>query len=161
MNIRKAENQLDYKTIAELADLIWHEHYSSVISKEQIDYMIEKFQSEKAVAEQIADGAEYFIFDEEERAIGYLAIEYKEDTLFLSKIYLLKEMRGKGYGRQAIEFIEDKAEQHNLNSITLTVNKENSSVKAYKRIGFEILAPVVKDIGGGFVMDDYLMRKSF
>lgn len=42
--------------IAELTQLaaeIWREYYVSVITIEQIDYMIEKFQSVSAITEQI------------------------------------------------------------------------------------------------------------
>jgi len=40
------------------------------------------------------------------------------------------------------------------------VNKRNvRAIKAYQRNGFEIADSVVTDIGGGFVMDDYVMAK--
>jgi hypothetical protein len=35
----------------------------------------------------------------------------------------------------------------------------NEAVEAYKRMGFAIEKEVVADIGGGFVMDDYLMTR--
>jgi len=44
--------------------------------------------------------------------------------------------------------------------VSLTVNKYNhNSIKAYERIGFINKEELVQDIGGGFVMDDYLMEK--
>ena len=44
--------------------------------------------------------------------------------------------------------------------ISLTVNKHNSnSIEAYKKMGFEIIRPMVTDIGSGYVMDDYYMEK--
>ena len=30
-------------SVSALADEIWHEHFSSILSTEQIDYMLEKF----------------------------------------------------------------------------------------------------------------------
>jgi hypothetical protein len=33
-------------------------------------------------------------------------------------------------------------------------------VNVYKRLGFQIAAELVMDIGSGFVMDDYRMEKS-
>jgi ribosomal protein S18 acetylase RimI-like enzyme len=42
----------------------------------------------------------------------------------------------------------------------LTVNKRNTrAIAAYRRNGFTVLEAVVADIGGGFVMDDFLMSK--
>ena len=32
-------------SVSALADEIWHEHFSSILSTEQIDYMLEKFLS--------------------------------------------------------------------------------------------------------------------
>ena len=40
----------------------------------------------------------------------------------------------------------------------LTVNKRNVlPIRAYERFGFRRAEAVVKEIGGGFVMDDYRM----
>jgi hypothetical protein len=42
----------------------------------------------------------------------------------------------------------------------LTVNKRNAkAMAAYQRNGFTLTESVVVDIGGGFVMDDYVMTK--
>ena len=44
--------------------------------------------------------------------------------------------------------------------LVLAVNKNNrSAIAAYLKHGFRIADAVVKDIGGGFVMDDYIMVK--
>jgi RimJ/RimL family protein N-acetyltransferase len=44
--------------------------------------------------------------------------------------------------------------------LILSVNKRNTkAITAYKRNGFAIVESVVTDIGGGFVMDDYVMDK--
>ena len=58
-----------------------------------------------------------------------------------------------------MEFIEQLARRRGLVLLWLTVNKGNPSVNAYKRLGFQIAADLVMDIGGGFVMDDYRMEK--
>ena len=45
-----------------------------------------------------------------------------------------------------------------LQTLILTVNKHNHvAISAYRHYGFEIAADSVVDIGGGFVMNDYLM----
>jgi hypothetical protein len=41
------------------------------------------------------------------------------------------------------------------------VNKYNSQpIAVYEKLGFRVVAAVVQDIGGGFVMDDYRMEKT-
>ncbi len=42
--------------VVNLAREIWTDHYVPIIGREQVDYMLEKFQSEKAIATQLADG---------------------------------------------------------------------------------------------------------
>lgn len=34
-----------------------------------------------------------------------------------------------------------------------------SAIAAYRKYGFTVREEVVQDIGGGFVMDDYIMEK--
>lgn len=125
--------------------------------------MLEKFQSEKAIARQIKnEGFLYYLLKRDKSYIGYIGIVPDKDKgeLFLSKIYIKSDERQKGYGKKALQFVEELAKQRKLNRITLTVNKNNtSSIEAYLKMGFKNVGSVVTDIGGGFVMDDYRMEK--
>jgi ribosomal protein S18 acetylase RimI-like enzyme len=50
------------------------------------------------------------------------------------------------------------ARELGCSAMMLAVNKNNrNAIAAYRKHGFHIDSSVVKDIGGGFVMDDYLM----
>ena len=53
---KKAETDHQVREIADLAKIIWNEHFTPIIGKDQVGYMIEKFQSYPALREQIADG---------------------------------------------------------------------------------------------------------
>ena len=57
-------------------------------------------------------------------------------------------------------YIDDYARRNGIRTEYLRVNKENPTVRIYKRAGFIIKESVVKDIGNGFVMDDYIMEKT-
>jgi ribosomal protein S18 acetylase RimI-like enzyme len=60
-----------------------------------------------------------------------------------------------------LEFVEDLCRQRKIKKIWLTVNKNNShSIKWYSRMGFTNTGPLLQDIGGGFVMNDYRMEKT-
>jgi GNAT superfamily N-acetyltransferase len=148
-------------TVAQLADAIWREHYPAIISNEQIDYMIDRFQSTSAIAQQIAEGYHYALILEDDEPTGYLALQCDPGNreLFLSKIYVQKKRRGKGAGHAAIHYISEQAQKNGCNSVWLTVNKMNeTAIAAYERWGFQITEEVVADIGHGFVMDDYRME---
>jgi ribosomal protein S18 acetylase RimI-like enzyme len=147
--------------VARLAREIWYEYYVALIGRAQVDYMVAKFQSVDAMAQQMREGYEYFLLQRSGENAGYCAVQAKTDerSLFISKLYLLRRQRGTGTGRLCMEFIEQLARRRGLELMWLTVNKGNPAVNAYKRMGFRIAADLVIDIGGGFVMDDYRMEK--
>ena len=102
----------------------------------------------------------YHLLFEQDHPVGYFCYHFEDNALFLSKIYVAKEVRGKGIGKKALNFIAEQAESQSAKTIRLTVNKFNlGTIAAYKQLGFETIDSVVKDIGGGFVMDDYVMEK--
>ncbi|PHR69409.1 MAG: GNAT family N-acetyltransferase [Lutibacter sp.] len=155
-----ANKNSDFKLITELASIIWKEHYTPIIGIEQVEYMLEKFQSVSAIKKQIEEGAKYFMISHEDSAVGYLSVSKKENSLFLSKIYILSSSRGKRIGKTAMQFIENLAKEKQCNSISLTVNKYNTnSIKAYEKMGFKNIEELIMDIGNGYVMDDYKMKK--
>lgn len=145
--------------LAELAKVIWSEHYTPIIGKAQVDYMVENFQSENAIAQQINSGMEYIGAYIDDELVGYSGIKNEEEKLFLSKLYLRKDMRGKGVGKALFKAVQKRAAETGKKRIYLTVNKHNDdSISIYKHIGFVIIDSVVSDIGNGFVMDDYIME---
>ncbi|MCK5666774.1 MAG: GNAT family N-acetyltransferase [Thiotrichaceae bacterium] len=160
MLIKTASSHNDIKMIERLANIIWNEHFTAIIGKAQVDYMLHKFQSREAIAEQIKQGFLYFLLQKDHKYIGYMGVLAKYDELLLSKLYILCSARQKGYGKKALSFIELLAIKKGINKITLTVNKYNTgTIKIYEKSGFENINSVVKDIGNGFVMDDYNMVK--
>jgi GNAT superfamily N-acetyltransferase len=161
MKILNVSTEHQIEIIEALAREIWTEHYIPIIGKEQVEYMLGRFQSPEAITEQIRSGAGYFLMAEDRVFIGYLAVETRGDELFLSKIYVKKSFRGKGHGKRAMHYIETLARERRLTKIVLTVNKNNAAaLGAYEKLGFRNAGSLIQDIGGGFVMDDYKMEKA-
>ncbi len=160
MDFTRVVTDLQIRAAVRLAGEIWTEHYIAIIGKAQVEYMLDKFQSEKAIADQIRNqGYIYYLIEESKHAIGYFAIVQEDDTLFLSKLYIKKTMRSKGFARKTIDFIKTIALEKKLGRIILTVNKNNlGPIAAYEKLGFVNTGPIVQDIGGGFIMDDYKME---
>lgn len=147
------------KLLASIADEIWHEYWPFLLSKEQIDYMVEIFQSEAAIKKQIDfENYNYYFIKNDDETAGYFGISFKEDYLFLSKLYIKKNYRHKGIGKEAFLKIIDIAKEKNYKKIRLTVNKNNkNTINAYLKYGLKIAYEDITDIGHGFVMDDYIM----
>jgi len=148
------------KRVALLAQYIWREHYTPIIGAHQVQFMLKKFQSYRAIKRQIQKGAKYFLLKESDKFVGYLCFEYRAKSLFLSKLYIHPDYRGRGFARKALEFVEKRALKKRVKDIYLTVNIHNHlALKSYEKLGFRNAGRVVANIGNGFVMDDFKMNK--
>jgi len=148
------------ETVAELANIIWTEHYTPIIGKAQVEYMLNEFHSLDAIKEECEkQSVHYYLIYNSEKIVGYAGIRLENSELFLSKIYVLSSERGNGIGRISIEKIKQSAKSNKINNIYLTVNKENTkAIAAYQKLGFLITGEICADIGNGFFMDDYKME---
>ena len=105
---QRAADDSDLAAIAGLADEIWHQHFQTILSPEQIDYMVEKFQSYPALKSQVEEeGYEYYQTLVDGTLAGYIGIHPETDALFLSKLYLHKDYRGRHIATQAFHFLID------------------------------------------------------
>jgi RimJ/RimL family protein N-acetyltransferase len=162
ITFEKVVNEEQIRDVASLAEEIWHEHYETIIGKDQVNYMIDKFQSVRAMNKQInEEGYQYYMISSLGGNVGYIAIREDNDSLFLSKLYIAKKYRGRGYARKFLEYIQQICEDMQLGKIRLTVNRYNeASINIYENLGFVKIGTQVADIGQGYVMDDYIMEKS-
>lgn len=164
ISLKRITDDNQIRKLALVANEVWHEFFPCILSDEQIDYMVEKFQSYDAMKKQMKDGYEYFFIMAGEKICGYMGIheETDDNKMFLSKLYLLKENRGKGYAGKTLKKLFDMTKERGLNMVWLTVNKYNEhTIKVYEHMGFAKARTQVADIGNGFVMDDYIMEKTF
>lgn len=149
--------------VALLAKQVWNEHYTPLIGKQQVDYMVEKFQSVKAISCAIEEeGYLYYLLQVDGCGAGYLGIQpdTQAKQLFLSKFYILDSFRGQGIGTAAMEYLLHYCKEHSLVKIWLTCNKGNSgSLAAYEHLGFSVVSTQVADIGNGYAMDDYILER--
>jgi len=159
--IIKASNKQHFSTIEDLAREIWTEHYTPIIGESQVCYMLDKFNSASYMENQTIDSkCLYFLISDNNEPVGYFSIEFREKELFLNKFYVKFSKRNKGFGRDAMNFIEEQAKLSGLPYITLRVNKLNTlTIQKYEKLGFRKTCSLVSDIGNGFVMDDYFMEK--
>ncbi|MDB5283849.1 MAG: hypothetical protein JWO06_2924, partial [Bacteroidota bacterium] len=78
----------DIPVICRLAHKIWHEHYPSIITVEQIDYMLRTRYNEDLIATQMKNGEHYFLAYADKEPVGYASIELKGDHYYLHKFYV-------------------------------------------------------------------------
>jgi GNAT superfamily N-acetyltransferase len=154
-SLRKASST-DILQIATLAEKIWRAHYTPIIGKEQVDYMLEKMYSAESLLEQQKSGQQFFLAEIDAKVAGYISVSANGNDLFLHKFYLDSAEQGKGYGK--LFFAELLTHFPGMKSMRLQVNRMNfKSINFYFRVGFVIEEAKDFDIGEGFFMEDYVM----
>jgi ribosomal protein S18 acetylase RimI-like enzyme len=150
----------DIAEIHALARCIWDEAYGEILSKGQIDYMLQMMYSEKVITKELQSGIKWDLIVVNGKLCGYLSYALAEDnSVKLSKIYIEKDFRRTSIAADSLSRVKQYAARNGKDYVFLTVNKNNKiAIRAYEKNGFAITASVITDIGQGFVMDDYIMK---
>lgn len=153
----------EFSVIATLAGRIWRTCFPGLISPEQIEYMLaQRYTPEIMRREGMKRGLTYLLGRLNGQAIAFAADGPGETPTEwrLQQLYVDPEWQGVGIGRRLIDLVESRARRLGARTLVLTVNKSNERARRlYERAGFAIRDAVVTDIGGGFVMDDYVMTR--
>jgi N-acetylglutamate synthase-like GNAT family acetyltransferase len=158
MQFRKADNS-DIQVIQQIAEKTWRPTYGHILTEEQTLYMLDLMYSTDVLEKQMSGTIEFYLAINNQETIGYFSIEVIEPgKMKLHKIYLDPDQKSKGAGSQIMEFIKQIALKSGVELIELNVNKYNSAVQFYEKMGFNRAKEMVLDIGNGYVMDDYVMQ---
>ncbi len=161
MLIRPA-TEADIPLLHDLAQRVWRACYPGIITAEQIEFMLGWMYSEDEIRRQLAARVPWEIAETDSEPVGYLSWQHEDDgRVKISKLYVLPEHQRHGLGRQMLDHISEQARALGAHAVWMQVNKRNErAIGAYLKAGFHIEKEAVFDIGGGFVMDDYLMARS-
>lgn len=146
----------DIPVINNLAHSIWKEYYPSIISAEQIDYMLEKFYAPDVIQNEMEGGYRYYLSEADGEPVAYSSVQTTGDGLFLSKFYVRVSHHRHGIGKKLFDYIFRENEERR--TIRLQVNRCNiNAINFYFRLGFTIEKAADFDIGSGFFMNDFVM----
>lgn len=153
----------DFRVIQEIAYKAWPVAYGEILSKNQIDFMLESMYAIEVLnANFNSKKHQFLLINELEKAVGFASFEHhylNTNCTRLHKLYILPEMKGKGFGKLLIEEISRVACENNSDKISLNVNRFNQSKYFYLKMGFEIVGEENLSIGNGYFMEDYKMEK--
>jgi ribosomal protein S18 acetylase RimI-like enzyme len=156
----------DIEAVAALARRVWNVCYPAIIPPAQIDYMLDQRYDTARLAAELAVPAIAWSLAETGGALAGFAstIDRRPDgiaELKLDKLYVDPDRQRSGIGGALIEDALRRARALGLPSVVLAVNKRNAqAIAAYRKHGFAVREAVCVDIGGGFVMDDFIMARS-
>jgi len=150
----------DIPLIRELTFRVWPQTYDSILSPEQIDYMLEMMYSTESLEKQIAEGCRFIIVYESGNPAGFASYQETEPYVWkLHKLYVLIDQQGKGTGKFLLNHIINSIKQQNANALQLQVNRHNKAKDFYEKLGFTVIKIINLDIGNGYFMNDYVMEK--
>ena len=151
---------IDIPIITLLAEKIWMKYYTSIISIEQIRYMLDKMYSPGSIEHQMKEGQEYTLVYDDKEPLGYISISSKDErNYFLHKFYVDTAKHRKGIGKKLFDHM--LSTMNKPESIELTVNRQNfKAINFYFKMGFTIDSVADFDIGSGYFMNDFVMIRN-
>ncbi len=164
MKIRQL-TKAELNPVQSIAHRTWPSTFSTILTPEQIDYMLNWMYDLNMLESQLDKGHTFLLAEEDGKELGFAGFELNHSEgpkAKLHKIYLLPEAQGKGAGKALILEVADRAKKASQKSLLLNVNKYNqNAIKFYLKMGFQEIYKEVIDIGNGYVMDDVVMELSF
>lgn len=153
----------DIEPLRALAREIWVRHYTPIIGSAQIEYMLEQRYRTSVLREELERsdlGWDLLFVAGSMQGYASYFVEDDRHTLKLDKLYIHPDRQRSGYGRRMVEHVIERGRALGCRTLSLAVNKRNANaIAAYTKWGFRVERSVVKDIGSGFVMDDFVMTR--
>lgn len=149
------------ESVADLARAVWQAHYLDIIGQGQIDYMLDQRYRPGLIRQLLARGDLWLAARADGELIGFAHGHPLADGDYkLDKLYVATDWQRHGIGGELIRAVAERARRRGHGRLLLRVNRQNQqAIDAYLKHGFTVATIIVEDIGGGFVMDDYVMIK--
>ena len=147
--------------VKDLAFKIWPIAYGEILSKKQLEYMLELIYNIESLEKQQENGQVFLLAEENGIYFGFASYEINcntTDKTKIHKLYVLPKTQRKGIGKQLVEYIKKSAIENGNSALFLNVNRFNQALQFYKKNGFAIIETVDIEIGNGYLMEDYVME---
>lgn len=162
----KRTGNADLQVIHEMAEIVFRQTYRTILSPEQMDYMMEWMYSLPNLEDQVLRGHVYYIAWAGDEPQGYVSVRKDSvdadgtEVWHLEKIYVMPSAQGIGLGNRLLETVKQHVRDNKMSvkaRIELNVNRNNPAVGFYRNQGLSILRQGDFPIGNGFYMNDYIM----
>jgi hypothetical protein len=146
----------ELRRLYDFAAPIWRECYAGILEEGHIALLTHRYFDYVNVRRFRQEGMRYaFVLYHGQKA-GFLAYMLREDHVYLDKIYLQRDFRGKHISSAAFDYLTGRYQK----PVRLNVNRENTlGMRAYLGRGFRIVGTETYDLPGGYVNQDYIMEK--
>lgn len=160
----KRADTADIPTIHAMAQVVFRDTYRTILSPQQLDYMLDWMYSPRNLEDQIiCQGHNYFIAWQGETPAGY--VSFNEDksaqdgrrVFHLQKIYVMPAYQGQGLGSALFDHALACIRGIGGQRVELNVNRENPALQFYLHKGMKKARQGDFPIGQGYYMNDYIM----
>ena len=162
MEIRQLQKH-ELSLTRNLAEKIWPSAYGTILSKEQLSYMLNWMYSIETLEKSFDKGNEFYCAFDNDFSLGFLELEFSNEdpnTVKLQKIYVLPSEQNKGIGKFFLQLALLRAKNRGASNVILQVNRANKAVGFYLKNNFSIITEEDFPIGNGYYMNDYVMEKT-
>jgi len=151
----------DVDAVSALARIVWQATYPALIPQAQIDAMLADRYAPQRIREQLDDPQQaWWVAKQDHTLTGFAHALLDESGCKLDKLYVHPDCQRRGIGAALAKTVEDWARRQQVHRLWLQVNRGNTqAIAAYEKYGFRIVESRVFELGGGFVMDDYVMER--
>ena len=146
-----------------LAEKIWPSAYGTILSKEQLSYMLNWMYSIETLEKSFDKGNEFYCAFHNNHEVGFFELEFSNEypnTVKLQKIYVLPSEQKNGLGTKLLQFGLILSKNKGAKRIILQVNRANKAVQFYLKNNFCIISEEDFPIGNDYYMNDYVMEKT-
>jgi len=146
-----------------LAEKIWPSAYGTILSEEQLSYMLNWMYSIETLEKSFDKGNEFYCAFHNNHEVGFFELEFSNEypnTVKLQKIYVLPSEQKNGLGTKLLQFGLILSKNKGAKRIILQVNRANKAVEFYLKNNFCIISEEDFPIGNDYYMNDYVMEKT-
>lgn len=161
----KTAKKEDITSVFQILQTVFRPTYGTILSEEQICWMLNNIFSEEALLkQQQQENFRFILLVVQQQVAGFAAIELnfeeRDRICKLHKLYLKLSFQGNGWGKLLMKQAIQTAGKCHQASLLLNVNRFNKARLFYEKYGFQIVDEVDIPLENGYFMNDYVMQKA-
>ncbi|MCR5815448.1 MAG: GNAT family N-acetyltransferase [Ruminococcus sp.] len=143
-----------------LANRIFGQHFTPMMPRQQIDYILDTYNSYNAINERISTGGyKYYSIVCDSRQAGFFAyVPRLGEAVEITEIGVIKKQRGKGCCKKALDFIASNARENGAKTVKIKIDKKNEmALNAFKALGMQEIGEEQTKLMGDFFVEQVIL----